>query len=281
MTIEDVVIRRRGECGSRGVLLAGLFLGLVAAILIALVLSRGDGDGVATNNGRVAVVAVKDIPARTRITRDMLEVRDYEAGAVNLDAFTSANQLVNRVTAVAVKAGQPILPSQVSASTGEGLNFAVSEGMRAVSISASEVAIAGGNVSPGNRVDVVGAFKMHAGDAGPLIAQFTGEPFGRFDVPEGGTVTFTLLQNVRILAVAQKLPEDTAAPSQDTENSVDEDVRSLRASPEAATITLEVTPQQAQILAVADLQGDLRLSLRAFGDASKAPVTPIVVLLDD
>jgi Flp pilus assembly protein CpaB len=57
-------------------------------------------------------------------------------------------------------------------------------------------------------------------------------------------------------------------------------ILATRANPKASTITLEVTPQQAQILAIADMQGDLRLSLRAFGDANKVAVNPIVVPLD-
>lgn len=281
MTIEDVVIRRRGESGSRGVLLVGLFLGLVAAVLMAVVLSRGDSVTSIAKSARLGVVATQDIPARTRITRDMLEVRNFESGEVNVDAFTSANQLVNRVTSTDVKAGQTILPSQVSTSTGEGLTFAVGKGMRAVSINASEVSIAGGNVSPGNYVDVIGVFRMStANDAGPMIAQLTGEAYGSFKVPADSTLTFTLLQNLRILAVAQKLPDDTAKPSEDAGSTNDVSILASRANPKASTITLEVTPQQAQILAIADMQGDLRISLRAFGDASKVTVNPIVVLLD-
>ncbi|HEU0073613.1 MAG TPA: Flp pilus assembly protein CpaB [Dehalococcoidia bacterium] len=279
MTIEDVVTRRRGEGGSRGVLLAGLVLGLVAAILIAIVLSRGNDSGGVGGSGRVAVVAVQDIPARTRITRDMLEVRNYEAASVSAEAFTSASQLVNRVAAVAITAGQPILPVQVSATAGEGLSFAVGAGMRGISISASEVSSAGGNVSPGNHVDIVGVFSVaSSSDAGPLIAQLTGEPFGTLNVTEDSVLTFTLLQDIRVLAVAQTLSGEAADSSGNSGSVSGIAPRSTNAR--ATTITLEVTPQQAQILALADQQGDLRLSLRPFGDTNKAPVNPIIVPAD-
>jgi pilus assembly protein CpaB len=278
MTIEDLVVRRRGEGGSRGVLLAGLFLGIIAAVLIAIVLSRGDSNPVATNPDHMAVVTIQDVPAHTRLTGDMLEVRSFQAGTVSADAFTATGSLVNRVTATDIKAGQPILASQVSSTAGQGLSFAVSDGMRAISIRTTEVSSAGSNLIPGNRVDIVGVFHMSAAtDAGPMITALTGEAFSALDVPANATLTFTLLQDLRVLAVAQTLPSEVALPSSGSSDSSSLRGLTSTSSSRAATVTLEVTPQQAQILAVADAQGDLRLSLRAFGDTSTAPVNPIIL----
>jgi pilus assembly protein CpaB len=278
MTIEDLVVRRPGEGGSRGVLLAGLLLGIIAAILIAVVLSRGDSNGGATTNpDHMAVVATQDVPAHTRLTSDMLELRSFEAGTVNTDAFTATRQLVNRVTATDIKAGEPIVAGQVSSTAGQGLSFAVSDGMRAVSISTTEVSSAGSNVISGNRVDIVGTFNIDAArDAGPMITALTGEAFPALDVPANATLTFTLLQDIRVLAVAQTLPSEVALPSSSSDSS-SLGVLNTKSTSRATTVTLEVTPQQAEILAVADAQGDLRLSLRAFGDTSKAPVNPIIL----
>jgi len=281
MAAEELTARARGEGFNRLSLLLGLGLGAVAAVLIAVILTNAADDKTERTvpATRVAVVAAQDIQVNTRLTANMLKVSSFKIEDVDADAFTTASQLTNRVTASAVVAGQVILPSMVSTTAGVGLTFTLSPGMRAMSIGVKEVVTAGGNVTPGNFVDIVGVFQVSkAGDAAPLIAQLTGEPVGPLFAPEGSTVTFTLLQNVRVLAVAQNLPNEpkastssdggtTAAPTEDT-------------NPKASTVTLEVTPQQAQILAVADLHGTLRLSLRPFGEEGRAPVNPIIVLVD-
>jgi pilus assembly protein CpaB len=271
----------------RLVLFIGLALGVVAAILVALALSNDDGppQTVQVPATRVAVSAVADIPARTRLTRDMLQVQTYNVADVDPDAFTAVSQVLNRVTATDITAGEVIIPSFVSTSTGEGLTFSVTEGMRAVSISVNEVVTAGGNISPGDRVDILGFFQLGEGsDVASIVEVFTGQPVQQtFEVTPEATLTFTLLQHVRILAVAQDLPPDVAEPSSDAEEAgaiAERETEANQANPRASTVTLEVTPQQAQALATADLLGTLRLSLRPFGEDDVAEVIPIVVLLD-
>jgi len=282
MASEELAARPRGaEGGGRIILLAGLGLGVLAAILIAVILSGSGGEEKVVPATRVAVVAAQDIPARTRLTREMLTTKTYNIDEVDADAFTTVGQLVNRVTAADVKAGSPILPSAVSTSTGEGLTFAVSPGMRAVSINVNEVVTAGGNISPGNRVDIIGVFQIaRGGDVSSLLSQFTGEPAPPLVVPQDARVTFTLLQNVKVLAVAQNLPPEASQPTGETQRT-GAFLEADRPNPRASTVTLEVTPQQAQIMSIADLQGELRLALRPFGEDARAQVVPIVTLIED
>ena len=292
MTSENTGARPAGGGGSnRTVLLVGLALGVITAILLAVILSGDDGGGDASTardvpTTRIAVVAKQDIPAHTRLTREVLDVKTFDISEVDSDAFTSVSQILNRVTATDVKAGAPIVPALVSATVGEGLTFAVSEGMRAISVSVSEVVIAGGNLAPGNRVDILGVVDVGAGgtipagDVSSFISQLTGIPgTGPVNAPEGSRLTFTLLQNVRVLAVAQTLPPETKAPSsgtnQDTKTFAD--TAAAAPNPKAGTVTLEVTPQQAQIMATADLTATLRLAVRAFGDASPAQTNYIII----
>jgi pilus assembly protein CpaB len=215
----------------------------------------------------------------------LLEVQTYNVGDVDPEAFTAVSQLLNRVTATDIAAGEVIVPSVVSATSGEGITFTVTEGMRAVSISVNEVAIAGGNLAPDDRVDIIGFFSVaQGGDVSSIIQEFTGEsPLQPLVAPENATLTFTILQNIRVLAVAQDLSAEAAEPSQNATESgaIAENVERNKANPRAATITLELTPQQAQSMATADLLGTLRLSLRAFGDDEEVEVTPMILLLRD
>jgi pilus assembly protein CpaB len=272
------------------VLFIGLALGAVAAILVAIVLTGGD-DGTETVTRtvaatRLAVAASEDIPARTRLTPDLLEVQTYNVADVDPEAFTAESQLLNRVTAVDIAAGEIIVPSAVSTTTGQGLPFAVSEGMRAISITVSEVVIAGGNLSPNDRVDIIGYIGVPVGaDVPEIVEAFTGE---RPTVPlivdrEGASLAFTMLQNVRIIAVAQDLTAEVEEPSGETTRVgaiAEVETERNRPNPGAGTITLEVTPEQAQIMATANIRATLRLALRPFGDDEEVDVEPFLVFLD-
>src|SRR5688572_1422525 len=198
MTTEDLAARRQGG-GSSGrlMLYVGLALGIVAAVLVAVILS-GSGDGkklVAAT--RVAVVAKQDIPERTRITREMVEVKTYSVGDVDSDAYTTIGQVTNRVTSTSVTAGEPIVPSFVSSRTGEELTFSADPRMRAVSITVEDVVTAGANISPDNRVDIVGNLRLPEGGAVNSIVQvMTGQrPLAPLTEPQNKSVTFTILQN--------------------------------------------------------------------------------------
>ena len=279
---------QRSESRGRLVLVLGLFLGAIAAALVAVILT-GNNDGetpiASVPATRLAVSAIEDIPARTRLTPDMLQVETYSLADVDPEAFTAISQVTNRVTAVDIAAGEVVVPTAVSSTTGEGLTFSVSEGMRAVSIGVNEVVIAGGNLAPDDRVDIIGFFEVgEGGDAAGIVQEFTGEAqLQPILVPQDANLTFTLLQNVRILAVAQDLTVEASEPTGNVVEggAIAENVERNRANPRAATVTLEVTPQQAQVMAAADLLGTLRLSLRAFGDDEEVEVTPIIVLLQD
>ena len=293
MTSASEELARQGQAGdNRGkmVLFIGLALGALAAILVAIVLSGGDdGPQTVTRNvaaTRLAVAAAQDIPARTRLTPDLLEVQTYNVADVDPEAFTAESQLLNRVTAVDIAAGEVIVPSAVSTTTGQGLPFSVAEGMRAISITVSEVVIAGGNLSPNDRVDIIAYIGVPVGaDVPEIVESFTGErPAEPLAVTrEGGSLAFTILQNVRVIAVAQDLTTDVEEPTRETTQVgaiAEVETERNRPNPGAGTITLEVTPEQAQIMATANIRATLRLALRPFGDDEEVDVAPFLVFLD-
>src|SRR3546814_8468377 len=114
--------------------------------------------------------------------------------------------------------------------------------MRAVTIRVNDVAGVAGFVLPGDRVDVL------------LTRDRTGV--------EGGNVannllTDVLLQNVKVLGI------DQDANQEKDKSSV------------AKAVTLEVSPQQAQKLALASQLGSLALMLRNLGDAEPEMVKTI------
>jgi pilus assembly protein CpaB len=264
-----------GNKTNRRLLLLALVAGIVAAILAYTALSResqSTGGGVsATSSMAAAVVAKQDIPARTKITASMVEVRQLPADDRSELAYANVGDVVGRVTRYPIATSEQVLSTKVvaleaAAATGDSLSYIIPEGRRAISISVSEVVSSGGLVLPGDYVDIIGVFDVtfSAGDQ----QQTEDKYFSRI-----------ILQNIEVLAVAQTLvdaaPEvGTTAPSGDTGTTGSDSTSAQRArnteanpDPKAGTVTLAVTPQEAQVLFLAEENGVLRLAVRPYGDA--------------
>ncbi len=132
--------------------------------------------------------------------------------------------------------GEPILPDALVKPGEAGLMAAlVSPGMRAMAVSVSDENSAGGFILPGDRVDVV-------------VTREVG-----IDRSSRSYVSETVLYNVRVLAIDQIFSEDVSGGALVGD-----------------TITLELTPGQAETLALAQAVGDVSLALRSFADANAA-----------
>ncbi len=283
----------------RLVLYLGVLLAVVAAAvtLYAINSSGGGGGG---DGRRAVVVAAQDIPANTRVTPEMLQVQLLPPDQINAEAFTARSQVLDRVFTQEVKAGQQIVPGTVSDKVGEGVAFKVEPGHRALAIVVKEVVTSGGNARPGDHVDVVGVFQVKTlAGVQSILAAFAPNYVGLVDalpktcqneVTEGGNqgtnqntavgcvynLTLTLEQDVRLLGLAQKLTSDETKDQGTVETPTSSDTQ-----PKAATATLDVTPQQAQHLALADQYGALRLAVRPFGDKQINDIAPIVTVIDE
>lgn len=283
--------RPKGKSSQRVVLWAGVVCGLLAAVLVFVIVQRSDAsEGAGT---RSVVVAKQDVPVQSRLIADQLEIKSLPESEADDEAFTARSQVVNRITAKAITAGEQILPSMVSDRAGESLTFKITPGKRAVSINVVEAVTAGGNVQPGDEVDVVGILALDkCADINSVLAVFApgmepvvmptgGNPancvdglLGAFS-PGGLNLTTTILEDVKILAVGQSLAES----EEKTTTAVTKPETDAEGRPKAKSVTLEVTPQQAQLVALADEMGVLRLSVRPFGDDGPVGVAPVITEL--
>lgn len=282
----QTIAKPRGDKTQRYVFYLGLLLAGIAAIIVFVAVNGADsGSGGGSAGGNVPVVVANDvIPAQTRITTDMVTVKFVSPEEASADAFTSRGQLVDRVVTEEVAAGSQIVPAMVSDTAGDGLAFKVEPGMRGISVSVQEVVIAGGNLRPGDRVDLVGIFNVADVESATFILQILGLDYqlveppvpapsttgeeGEETDPGGLTLTVTMLQNVKLLALAQSLTESTAG------GNVADDAAETESEPRAATATVELTPQQAQEITWADQFGVLRMEARAVGDETIVDVVP-------
>jgi pilus assembly protein CpaB len=273
------------ERNGRLFLYAGLGLGVVAAILVAVLLSNATSDDTPTTPTTVSVVvAAQTIPAGQRITADMLEISVVKIEDAQAGAFSSAGQLTNRIAAEEIQSGALITPALLRTTLGSGLTLTIQPGMRGFSIPVAQITSAGGNVSVGDYVDVLlllDTSEVQDNPAFPDLASISRNLTGNSELPAPLVVTpedapvtlvLTVLQNVRVLALDQTLTGETVTRSNGDSDSVS--VSSGR-DPQANTATLELTPQDVQRIALVSKYGSLSLSLRAFGDDTKDPVAPI------
>ena len=197
------------------------------------------------------LVAAHDIPGGSIIGRDDLGgLSIYKTSARDLGLLPrDADHVLGRKTQLAIKANEQFLWSDIEGGspTAKGLADSVQPGMRALSISVSGASAVSGMVRPNDRIDVLGTFSFPSESV----------------VGEMEAVTLTVLQDVTVLAVGS---ETSRHPSQRT-----------RRSGSYSTVTLEVTPREAELLVFAEqMKGRLVLDLRNPQDLSYEENLPSV-----
>jgi pilus assembly protein CpaB len=132
-------------------------------------------------------------------------------------------------------AGEPVTRQKlIKAGDGGVLAAILPRGMRAISTRIKEETSAGRLILPNDHVDVILTRRLRS---------------------RGGQEQFvsdTLFRNVRVLAIGQQI--ETKGDKKSTES-------------KANTATLELTPRQAEMLALANSMGEISLSLRSIADA--------------
>lgn len=218
---------------------------------------------------RVEVVTAKgDIPARTLITQDMLELRAIPEEAKLPQAVGDPRLFLNKATKQAISAGEQLLLAKVYDQRHEsGLAFVIPPFKRAVSVQVSEVIGSGGLIVPGDSVDVVGICRTRVTPgAAPNSAP-------RLSSEQGKAVL--ALQDLEVLAVAQQiLGQDADSLMEQLNPSRGSKGRDLKPEPRAKSVTLAVTPEQALRLVLFEELCELRLALRGANDHTLVNVGP-------
>jgi len=167
-----------------------------------------------------------------RIARPQSQV---EPGAV-----FDPRKIVGSLALVSLPAGTTITASEIGRPQNVALSVVLKRGMRAVSIGIDRVKAVGGLVQPGDRVDVI-AVPPRAGN----------------ETPQGRTI----LRGVTVLASGTQMESTPVQANANNGTTAQTDPQNL------TTVTLAVTPAQADVLATADVNATLRLALRSPHDA--------------
>ena len=234
------------------VLLASLLAGIVAAVLTRFYVAAKDAEVAALKESFVSrfggtmdvLIYGRDIPAGTVLERgDLLKMEVPRAG-LRGQALTEENlsDVVGRKTLVSHRRADIVFWADIEGGNpaAKGLSDDVKKTMRAISINCIGAASVSSMVRPNDHVDVIGTFDLSDKATGSARAR--------------SLVTCTLLQNVLVLATGQTTSKMS------------------HRSPAAlaggySTVTLEVTPREAEMLAFAEqIKGRLVLTLRNRND---------------
>ena len=172
-------------------------------------------------------VAAMDVAAGTRLSSEMIKTQEYLKKGLLSGHFTDADSLKGRIALAPLRMNEPITEHRlapIDVRTG-GVAALISEGKRAVSLGGDKVIGISGFIHPGNRVDVMVTWQ---------------------DPDSEEQITKRILENVLVLATGTQMQETergTTAP-------VD-------------VYTLEVTPEESEILTHIRNQGRIQLALRS------------------
>ena len=146
---------------NRILLIFGVFLAIVA-FGGALLVGRTSGGNIAVGGSRnvPAVVALKDIPASTQITADMVTVQQFSADQAPPYAFRAKDLVVGKFAAIPIHTGTAIIDYDVVSDV-SGVQPAkqaflpIPAGLVAVQIPTGELVGVGGYIQPDDRIDVI------------------------------------------------------------------------------------------------------------------------------
>jgi pilus assembly protein CpaB len=174
------------------------------------------------------VVAQHPLKLGTLVTSDHVKVVRWPAEAKVPGSFTKVEEVVNRGVIDPVAENEPLTEGKLaSAEAGGGLPPSIPPGMRAVSVKVNEVVGVAGFVVPGTRVDVIVTLpgRRHEEDS----------------------ITRSVVSNAQVLTAGTRYDQEKAKEGTPIPSTV---------------VTLLVTPEDGERIALAASEGQIMLALR-------------------
>jgi pilus assembly protein CpaB len=207
-----------------------IFCGLIATLSVSRYLANAQAY---TKSLGSVVVAKVTIPLGSKITAEQVTTAQIPNGSKPEGAFQSIDQVVGRVAITNIGVRDPVTESKLAvAGAPGGLPAVIPEGFRAMTVKVDDVVGISGFVMPGSFVDVVAVVvpSQQSSTQGP--------------------VSKIVLQNIKVLANGANLDQP----------------KDGREATRVQAVTLQVTPEQAERLALASNEGHLQLVMRNYGD---------------
>jgi pilus assembly protein CpaB len=186
-------------------------------------------------------VADAPIPVGTRVDPSQVRIAKWPVDLEPQGALRTIDDAAGSIARVSIERNQPLQRSVLVPKGAGLLPLLINDGMRGMSVRVDSVTGVSGFITPNSRVDVV----------------VSGNP-----TTEGGEAEFkgkVILQNVRVLATGKEIEQKDEKPV------------------EVPTVTLLVSPEDAEKLTVATRQEAVRLILRNYRDEDLIPTAGIAL----
>lgn len=224
--------------GTRKYWLVALLCGLTAAFLFFQYMQQIKASNRPGNLVQV-VTASQNIKKDSVLTEGQLKVVQIPARYVVTNSIHDKEKAVGKIVIVDIAAGEPILSQKLlSSSNSEKLSYSVPVSRRAIAIPIDNVSGVGGNIKPGDRVDIIGTLDIDSGGSGKPVSY-----------------SIYTLQDIPVLSVGTSdAKKDSTAKS---------------------TMILSVAPEEVQKLVLISEKGNIRLVLRCPVDKSRVTLPPV------
>ncbi|MBA3052159.1 MAG: Flp pilus assembly protein CpaB [Candidatus Omnitrophica bacterium] len=248
---------------NRKVILIAAVFGLMAVLLVQTFLSSVEKKYKVGSEPVNVLVAKGYISEGTLITEDMVDIKRIPRNFVQPGAVTSVKQLMNEqgmyvnATLVPILEGEQVTSTKlVQPGKETGMSIVIPEGYRAVSVAVNDITGVARLIKPGDRVDVIGTSEFTVKHR-PIVR------------------SFTAFQNVLVLAYNQNIMGTVIAPEKKEGQGMGEMPQEDQQE-KIPTVTLALTPDQAQKITHLAKIGEIQLSLRPIGEKA----TPGLSVID-
>jgi len=193
----------------------------------------------AAPTGMVAV-ATGDIAPGTALAGGSLKLVSWPKELIPPQCAAALNQVEGRVVTFPISSGEPIMFSKLApVGTAAGLSGLLDESKRALTVRVDDVTGVAGFLHPRDRVDVLADMKLKGVD----------ENYSK-----------VILQDITVLSIGQIW--------QQTEDDKPKVVNA---------VTLELTPEQTEIVNLASNEGKIRLALRGGGNKATVETSGVAI----
>lgn len=256
---------------NRLILLIGIFLAVVAFVGIVLIFNqRPGGEGPAASPTELPTVFAKvDIPLGAQVTADMVEQRNLSTDQRDPTAFQSTSLVIGKIARRDIVAGAQLTAADFDVGRGQGLtSIDCPATMRCISVQVDQVSGVGTLINKGDYVDLLVGFQS-----------------GTFPVvtinPDDGSITPIAGLNstsVKLLLQGMQVVGTLLPPVPQTEGQQPAQGGGTTLTGQQEVVILAVTPQQAEVIKFAQLDGSISLVLRSPKDfvdpVTRQPITP-------
>ena len=174
------------------------------------------------------VVAQHPLKLGTRLTKDHVKLVQWPANAPVAGTFEKVEDVVDRGVIATVEQNEPLTNAKLAAlEAGAGLPPSIPPGMRAISVKVNEVVGVAGFVVPGTRVDVMVTLSQNRND--------------------NDSLTRVVVSNAQVLTAGTRYDQEKAKEGTPIPSTV---------------VTLLVTPEDGERIALAASEGQIMLALR-------------------